>query len=199
MLATGKSFELIGMAAFNMFLAAILSVTFLGKSESTGLNRLTDESISQFIHEAADITSGDREGVDPMGITEYLMQHIDDEGVFKSTIQIDMPQVRQKEQKLELNKKDYIGHVIEGLKSMKDHEETTRIESIEIANGATKARVVTSSAERGAVPVDGEDGPATMQVRGITYCEQELVLKEKIIKMAGAVCSTNIQQDSSAP
>ncbi len=198
MLFTGKSFELMGMAAFNMFLAMILSVTFMSQSGNSSLNRLTEENISQFIKESTAISSGTREGMDQLGIAEYLMKHIQDGSIFKSTVQIDIENAAEKERDLAFDKKNYIGHVLEGLKAMKDHEESTRIENIQIADGATHAKVITSSVERGSLQVDAGTGePVMTPVRGISYCEQNIILKDRTIRMAGAVCSTSIQSDGS--
>ena len=132
--------------------------------------------------------------MDRLGIAEYLMKHLDDSGTYTSTVQIDLPDAQEPEQKLDLDKKAYIGRVLEGLGTIRNHEEKTRVENIEIADDSRSARVVTTSFERGMIPSENESGRSVLvPVRGISYCEQKLVLKDETIRMAGAVCSTSIQ------
>ena len=56
MLLTGKSFELMGLATFNLFLAMVLSVTFLSQAEKKTLNKLTETNIGAFVAETAAVT-----------------------------------------------------------------------------------------------------------------------------------------------
>jgi hypothetical protein len=192
MLGTGKSLELMGLAAFNAFLAMVLTVTFLGSSSKAHLNKLTEANIRSFIAEATKVSTG--QGVDQFGITEYLMKHIDDASTFTTKLAYDIPNTDSEEQTVELGKKDYISHVLEDIKHVKGAEATTNIEDIHIEDGATQARVVTTSYERGEMAVTGPDqNPTTLPIRGISYCEQTIILKDQTIRMAGATCSTNIQ------
>jgi hypothetical protein len=122
------------------------------------------------------------------------MKHIDDSSTFTTSLEYDIPNVDGEKHTLELGKKDYISHVLEDVKHVKGAEATTNIEDIHIESGATRARVVTTSYERGEMSVTGADeNPTTLPVRGISYCEQTIVLKDHTIRMAGATCSTNIQ------
>jgi hypothetical protein len=194
MFGTVKSVELLGLVSFNIFLAIVLSVTFLGQPGTSG-NKLTETGITDFINEATNMSTGAAKDADQFGVTKYLMSHIQDGSIFNTSIQYDIPGVDGQQRSMAFNKNDYISHVIEGLKAMHDREATTHIESIEIKNGATEARVVTTSTEHGKLPVASADGdqPTLVPVRGVSYCEQTLVLKDQTIQMAGATCSTNIE------
>ncbi len=195
MLGTGKSLELVGLATFNAFLAMILAVTFLSQSGGKAhLNKLTEANIRAFITEATMMSTGQKKGADQFAVTEYLMKHIDDASTFTTSLQYDIPNADKDKHTLELDKQTYIAHVIEDMKQLKGEEATTNIEDIQIEHGATQARVVTTSYERGQMAVkDTDDNTTTLPVRGISYCEQTIILKNQVISMAGAKCSTNIQ------
>ena len=190
----GKSFELLGMAAFNIMVAIILSTTFLTGASPETVNALTQENVEGFVSKVADITSGKNEDIDQFTITEYLMTHINDDGVFVSKINYGMADMMDNEHDLEMDKMTYISHTISGLKSMQKHETAVRIEHIEIADNARSATVTTTNYERGIMPYDdGFGDPRMIPVVGTSYCEQRLVLSTgNIIQMAGADCNTNI-------
>ncbi len=87
MLVTGKSFELLGLASFNIFLAMILSVTFLGHAGKSGtMTALTQDNVEAFIKETTDISAGKNPEFDNLGIAEYLMAHIQDGSRFAATV-----------------------------------------------------------------------------------------------------------------
>ncbi len=189
----GKSFELLGLAAFNIFIALILSMTFLTKG-NTKVSALTETNVTHFITEAADVAGGKRQEMDQFSITEYFLAHIADHGLFTSTIEFTIPEMEASSRTLEMDKNNYISHVLEGSKAMTKRETEVKIEYIKIAEGGKSAKVNTTNYERGVMPVEDGMGEARMMpVTGTSYCEQELVLSDKhIIQMAGASCSTNI-------
>lgn len=198
----GKTLELLGLAGFNVFIALILSVTFLGKSARApdeSVSALTKSHIETFINDVTQISGGLREDMDSYGIADYLMNHIAEDSVFSSRIEyqvegFDQPFIGEDGQELEMGKLDFIGHILEGIKVLDHHEAAVRIEYIEIDGAGQSAMVTTTSHERGIMPVDdGTEQGRMIPVTGVSYCEQRLVLSEKkIIQMAGATCQTSI-------
>ncbi len=189
----GKSVELLGLAAFNIFIAIILSATFLTNS-SAAVNALTESNVSTFITEVAAVSGGQRHDMDSYSITSYFMSHISENGLFTSTIEYSLPDMDSSSRTLEMDKMNFISHVLQGMKAMEKHEAAVKIEYIKIADNGKSASVMTTNYERGVMPVEDGMGDARMvPVTGTSYCEQELVLSAKnVIQMATANCSTNI-------
>lgn len=192
----GKSIELLGLAAFNVFIALILCATFLS-GNGGGKDRvetLTEDNVAIFIAEVSDVAAGKKQQMDGFGITEYLMTHIADHGVFKSTISFTMPDAPASSRELEMDKMNFISHTLQGMKTMEKRETVVKIDYIQIADNGKTASVTTTNRERGVMPVD--DGSGEMKkipVEGTSYCEQKLELSDKkIIQMAEAKCSTSI-------
>lgn len=189
----GKSLELLGLAAFNVFIALILSATFLAKS-GPSVSALTEDNIRAFVTEAAAVSGGQRQDMDSYGVTDYFMGHIADDGLFTSTIAYDMPDMPASERTMEMDKMKFISNVLQGIQSMTRHETAVDIEYIKITDNGKSAHVVTTNYERGVMPMDDGMGESNMvPVTGTSYCEQTLVLSGKnVIQMAGAKCNTNI-------
>ncbi len=192
----GKSVELLGLAALNIIVAMVLSVTFLAKTDAAAVSvsALTKDNVQQFITETVAVSGGQREDMDDYGITTYFMSHIADHGQFISTIEYDMPDMPSSARTLEMDKMNFISHVLQGKEAMNRHETAVQIEYIEIAANGKSAMVTSTNYERGVMPVQDAMGEARMiPVTGTSYCEQEIVLSQKnIIQMAKADCSTNI-------
>lgn len=187
----GKSIELLGLAAFNIFIALILSATFL--KGNAGVPALTETNVTQFITEVSHVAGGQRADMDQFSITEYFMAHIADHGMFTSTIEFSLPDETSSSRRLEMDKNNYISHTLEGMKTMSKRETAVTIEYIKIAENGKSATVTTTNYERGVMPVEDGFGEAQMlPVTGTSYCEQELVLTENVIQMAAANCSTSI-------
>lgn len=189
----GKSLELLGLAAFNIFIALILSATILSNGNGR-VSTLDETNVTHFITEVADVAGGKREDMDPFSITEYFMAHIADHGKFISNIEFSLPDMSSDSRMLEMDKKNFISHTLEGMKTMSQRETAVEIEYIKIADNGKSAKVTTTNYERGVMPVEDGMGEAQMMpVTGTSYCEQELVLsRENIIQMAAANCSTSI-------
>lgn len=188
----GKSFELLGLAAFNIFIAIILSTTFL--TGSRGIDTLTEDNVESFITEVAEVSGGQRENMDSYSVTHYFMNHIAENGQFTSKIEYAMPDMPASTRTLQMDKMNFISHILEGRKAMTRHETAVEIEYIQIADNGKRAKVMTTNYERGIMPIDDGMGEARMvPVTGTSYCEQEVILSGKnIIQMATANCSTNI-------
>jgi hypothetical protein len=190
----GKSFELFGLVTFNIFIAIILSTTFLSGSGNK-ISELNHTNVALFIEEVAAITGGKRDDMDDFTVTEFFLDHVHDSGHFISTIDYSTAADMMNQTKtLEMGKMDFISHILQGLKAMKKHETAVRIEHIKILNAGTEATVTTTNFERGLMPVDdGFGGMQMMPVTGTSYCEQDLVLSQaQTIQMRGASCDTSI-------
>ena len=189
----GKSFELLGLAAFNVFLALILSITFLG-GDKVSLDYLTKDHVEKFISEVNDITTGTRQDMDNYSVTSYFMKHIADDSKFVNNIKYEIPRVGTQERTMEMSKLDFISHILQGMQNGGDDRETSiAIEHIEIAEHGKAAKVITTNMESGMMPFDDGSGSAQMlPVTGVSFCEQTVVLSDKNIQMETANCTTDV-------
>ena len=188
----GKSFELLGLMTFNVFLALVLSATFLSGSDPLTIKTLTESHVENFLHEMSDISSGEGDITD-YDITRYFMNHIAENGNFISTLSYSMGNGNEQEKELAMNKNEFISHVVEGLKSMQNRETLVQVEHIEINAAGKAAKVVMTNYERGVMPMDNGFGEVAMvPVQGTSYCEQELVLTDSVIQLQSAQCSTQM-------
>lgn len=190
----GKTFELLGLAGFNIFIAMILSVTFLTGGEPAQRHKnLTEANVISFITEMSDISSGRLADMDSYAITSYFMDHIAEDGIFKTVMRYDIPDMPSDERELEMDKLDFIGHTLQGMRSMANYETRTDVDFVEVAHDGKYATVMTSSYERGMMPVDDGSGEERlMPVLGTSYCEQSVILSNEVIKVAGAKCTTDL-------
>lgn len=192
----GKSLELLGLAGFNVFLALILAVTFLGggKEEGMRLDSLTEEYVEAFLNDANAIASGRREDMDDFSITGFFMDHIADSGAFVNKVAYQLPLQDPQEKIVQMGKMDFIASVLQDIKSKEESGESSMtIESIVIADNGRRARAAMTSQDKGVMPMD--DGSGEIQkipVSGTSYCEQELVLQDRRIKMEKTDCTTTL-------
>lgn len=194
-MAMGKSIELLGLVTANVFVAMALSAAFLaGDHKDTALRHLSQTHIENFIQETTAISSGQRPDMDSFAITTYFMDHVADEGKFRTTVRYNIPDAPEEERAMEMGKMDFISNIIEGQKTLNRHEAKIVIDHIKIEPDGRKAFVVTTNYERGVMPVaDSFGGTSMMPVTGTSWCEQILVLNDKrVIQMSGASCTTDI-------
>lgn len=191
----GKSFELLGLATFNIILAVILSATFFGKAGPGMAGHLTKENVTQFVEEVTAISNGQREDMDDYDITAFFMRHIADSSQFKSEIRYSAPDTDIRSREMKMSKNSYIGNVLNGLKNMESQETRVVIDFIKIGENGKKASVQFTSFERGVLPYDNGFGEIQMvPVNGVSYCEQDIILNDrKLIQMAGANCTTDME------
>lgn len=189
----GKSFELLGLATFNIFIAIIAATTFMS-GEKVGVSQLNESNVKAFINEVTEVSGGLREDMDSYSIVTYFMKHIKEDGHFISRIDYSIPDYPETTRDLEMDRDTYISHIIQAMNDFEKHEAAVRIENVEIQENGRSALVITTNYERGVIPVQDIMGDAQMlPVTGTSYCEQEVVLSDKkIIQMAEAQCNTSI-------
>lgn len=189
----GRSFELLGLAAFNIFIAMILAVTFISSNAAETHKTLTEANVREFIMEVANISSGQRRDLDAYAITSYFMNHIADGSRFRTVMQYEIPDMPRSERELEMDKMNFISHLLQGTQLVSRYETRVDIDYVRIAADGKRATAMTTSYERGLMPVDDGSGTEQMMpVMGASYCEQAIVLADQSIKMAGAQCTTSI-------
>ncbi len=190
----GKSFELLGMAAFNTFLGLILAVTFLSQAGKNAVTSFTDQSVRAFVNEMTHMISKSNQEFDDYALTDYFMNHIDDAGRFTTTVSYSLPNAEEeKKETLDMDKIKYISQVIQARKAMNQRGLETVIEYVDVDDSGKKATVITTNTERGMMKMTQEDGTYTeVPVTGISYCEQALTFDGKRIKIASATCSTTV-------
>ncbi|MCB9988555.1 MAG: hypothetical protein H6868_04370 [Rhodospirillales bacterium] len=189
----GKSFELLGMAAFNVMLAVILSATFFHKvSPTDAVQTLTEANVDYFIREVSAISSGEKEDMDSYKITSYFLKHINDDSQFVTVLKYAMDGGDPEEQSMEMGKMDFISHILQGQKAMDRHETAVTVEYIKISDDKKSAKVITQIRERGLMPTLDDFGEQTLvPVTGVSYCDQVVSLNDDHdIQMDGAECTT---------
>ena len=188
-----KSMELMGLAALNVLVALVLSVTFLSHAGGK-MDVLTEPSVTDFINEMSEISSGKRKDMDQFSVTSYFMDHIAQNGSFKTTLRYSIPEMPDDERQMEMDKMNFISHTLQGLQTMADRETLVKVEFVQIESGGKSAAVTTTNYERGMMPIDDGSGTVNMMpVQGTSYCEQKVIMNEKrIIQIASASCTTDI-------
>lgn len=188
----GRSLELMGMASFNVFLGLVLTVTFLSQNGSDKPTRLTEDGISTFIQEMADVAQGKRPELDQYGITTWFMDHIEDQSRFTATVNISQPNGTDNQRTLDMDRMNYISHVLQELKMVQERESRLNIEYVKINDDGRTASVVFTSLEKGRMPVADQGTEYTIPVTGMSYCEQKIALRNAVMKVSGGTCTTNI-------
>ncbi len=196
----GKSLELLGMAAFNVMLVVILFTAFIKDADpAMQITQLTEGNVTAFVEQVSSMASAKQENTDAFDITKFFVEHINDDGQFSTTLKYRIGD-DEKEEEMALNKKDFIAHILQDQTVMSHHESRVDIDYIKITDDARRARVISTTRERGLMPIIDDFGDEnTVPVIGTSYCEQTLVLSQekKVIQMKDASCTTymEIQDD----
>jgi hypothetical protein len=193
MSGVAKFIGILGMGSVATLMAA---TQLLGNhSESSkSIKALTDANVSAFILKMADVTDGKDAEKGQLGATEWLMAHLSESGVFATQINYSGEGMPDKPEELSMTRDQYVGHVIEGLKAVGQHETKVTVESVSIDPSKKSASTVTVIRESGVLPVMAEDGTQVpVPVTGISYCEQTVALaSENVIQLTGVKCSTTV-------
>ncbi|MCB1555944.1 MAG: hypothetical protein KDJ15_01385 [Alphaproteobacteria bacterium] len=192
----GKTLELLGMMAFNVTLILVASAALLNKASPAAapISFLTEENITAFVREVTAVSGGES-GRDAYSVTEFLIDHIAADATFKAVVKYDMPGDGTQEEVLSLEKMDFIGRVLEGQKTMQNHQSDVTLEYAVIAPDGKTARIMTTSRENGGLPTTDPFGDSVVVSVGSTsYCEQGLSLDESgHIQIKIADCTTYIE------
>lgn len=190
----GKSFELLGMMAFQTFLVLIVGVSLMTTSKEATPTTLTTASIEQFIEELSNVTAGKKEGMDSAGVTEFLMKHLASGGEFITQMTYIGETMEEREEDITMSKLDYISNVLQGLENIEEHESSLHIDHINISSDGQEALVVFSNYEEGRMPLPSQvSGMRKIAMSGTSYCEQKLGLTEKqVIQLLSENCITDI-------
>ena len=194
----GKSLELLGMVGFNLFLGMTLTVTFLGGGDNAP-TRLTEANVSAFVKDMTEVALGknpasDEKAVsfDQYAITTWLMRHMDEDSKFQAHINISQPNGLSRQEKLDMNRLDYISQVLKDNKSVKSREANLHVEYVRVDAGGKGASVVFTSMEKARMPVPSENGGYEIPVTGTSYCEQKIVIEDAVIKVSASTCTSNV-------
>lgn len=188
----GKSLELLGLAGFNVFLGMVLTVTFLNNQNDQSPSRLSEASISSFVTEMDRVNLGTDPSMDSYSITTWLMEHLDENSVFLININISPANGEPREEQVELKRMEYISHILQEIKTMRDRESSVHIEQVKIDETGQTASVIYTNMEKGNIPYASEGGEYMMPVAGTSYCEQQIALRDKVIVVTGTTCTSNV-------
>jgi hypothetical protein len=183
-----------GLATFNIFIALTLSATVLSKTGDDKITTLTEDNITLFVNELADVSAGLKPDMDQYKIVDYMMAHLTEGGIYKSNISYNIEDSGEQERDMEMDRMKFISYVLEGLKAMEKHETRVDIQYIKIDDSGQGATVMLTNYERGVMPsTDAFGDEAMVPVLGTSFCEQHVILSlEKTIQLDGATCTTTI-------
>lgn len=191
----GKTLELLGLASFNVFIALMLAVNLMsGDARPVKARQLTEAVVRDFVQETALISAGKKADMDSYAIMSYFMDHIADGSHFNMILRYTKPDDMPEERLVDLDKLAYISSAMEELKTLETRDSEVTVEFVSVDKSGKSASVVTTSKESGMMPLDdGMGGQVLAPVRGISYCENKVVLSEKsVVQMAGATCTTDL-------
>lgn len=188
----GKSLELLGLASFNVFLGLVLTVTFLNNDGDKTPSRLTETSVSAFVHEMNKIRLGQDPAADSFAVTEWLMEHIDETSKFIITSNLTPLNGMPVEEKSELGRMEYISNALKEMKAIQARESNLNIEYVKIDETGMNASVIYTNMEKGNVPYNNEGTEVMMPVAGTSYCEQKVALRNKVIVVTGTACTSHV-------
>lgn len=187
-----KTFHLMGLASFNVFLGLILSVTFISQGGQAKAPHLTEEIVSHFIQEMTDTALGVKPGMDQYATTMWFMEHLSEDSAFKTNMNIAQANGGSQESTIELRRMDYIGQILKDQKTVQKRENHLNIEYVKIDPNRQDASVIFTSIDKGVIPMTTEAGSYEMPVSGTSYCEHRLSLKKDKIVISGGTCTTNV-------
>lgn len=187
-----RSFELLGLASFNVFLGMILTVTFISQGGQPKSGRLTEENVSKFIHEMTNTALGLKPGMDQYATTMWFMDHLSENSAFKTNMNIAQAHGGTREATMEMGRMDYISQILKDQKAVQKRETHINVEYVQIAEGGQNASVIFTSIDKGVIPIATEAGSYEMPVSGTSYCEHKLGIKNNKIVVSGGTCTTNI-------
>lgn len=147
---------------------------------------LTEDKIRAFLDQSTLLTHQDNDMSDEQ-IADYLDDHVDDRGVFKSTIMYDIPGYPPQMRDVALNKSDFIKNIIDGRKTMENYTSSVTLKHADIQGN--KATIRTETIESGIAPMNDTDRAA---FDGRSSCNQTLYENGGDIVLSSAACETII-------
>lgn len=197
-----KILEAVGFTTFNIMMALVLSSTFFNKVEdnvpSASVDSLNESYVTDFIIRMSAMVSGENEETDAYDLAMFLKKHIAENGTFNSTITYNTGQNfgnnEDNEEIMEMDKNNFIQHVMENRKAMQDHESRVSVDYVEISDDQQTASAIITTYERGMMPTVSEFGEDTLvPVSGMSFCEQKFEISQaQMIQIASAACSTDL-------
>lgn len=187
-----RSLELLGLASFNLFLGMILTVTFISQGGQPKSPRLTEENVSAFIHDMTDTALGLKPGMDQYATTMWFMDHLSEASTFKTNMNIEQAQGGTRAETVEMGRMDYIGQILKDQKAVQKRESHVNIEYVKIEEDGNSAAAVFTSIEKGMISMTSDAGTYEMPVRGTSFCEHRLALRNKKIVVSGGTCTTHV-------
>lgn len=173
-------------------LAFFIFSPFQGYAQDSQL--LTEERIKEFIHKSSDITNGMQKDMSKEEIAAFLNTHLHENARFKSNMKYVIPGYPSKENKMTVNKEEFIENVQSGAQTLEDYSHEISVKTINISSDKRKATVLTSGKEAGTMVINTDGKEQKVPVIGQSSCNQIIMLSDaNVIQMFNANCSTEIQ------
>lgn len=158
------------------------------------VSSLTEDNVRTFIERTTEITGRKDSSMTTEEVLQYLQDHLDDDGRFKSILTYKVPDYPTQKNDMSLNKDQFIQSIVDGEKTLSSYDSTVKIKRVKISSDAKAATVETSSHETGVMSLQGEEGGTEqIPIAGDSDCTQILKLSaEGVIRMFNADCKTEI-------
>ena len=170
-----------------LLIGTCCAVFFTGTAQAA--EKLTKQSIEAFIEQTTKLTHADS-GLSDEEAQDFLNQHLDDSGIYKSVITYDIPGFPPTPQELSLTKQDFIDNVITGRDSMEKYDSSVKVTKTEITKDGQYAIIMTKTSEKGITPVSPEE---KLPFDGVSLCKQHLKIgEEDRIILVSAECETQM-------
>lgn len=200
----GTFFEFLGKLSLKATLI-VLAVGFFLHAQSKpsapalqNIDALTADNVKAFLTQVDHLTGGDQT-ITAHDISAFMLKHIDESALFKSSAVYTLPDGEEKQDQIEMDKLAYIENTIKEQQSLTTKEIAMNIEYIHIDDNKKSAQVVTTVRKRGTLPLEDDFGDIVeVPLIGLTYCEQSLQLNdEAVIQMTDTNCSARMSLDTS--
>ncbi|MCB9991931.1 MAG: hypothetical protein H6867_11295 [Rhodospirillales bacterium] len=164
------------------------------------VTQLNESNISDFLAEVSAISTGQRPDMLDDDVVNYFTNHMAPKSKLKSQMRYEIPNFPTQENKMELDREQYISTIVKGRHMMEDYTSTVEIRDLKISGGGKQATFTSIITERGKMPFPKDpkkpDVVDIIPIEGESICEQKLAVSfNNFIQMAGADCQTVIRFD----
>lgn len=133
----------------------------------------------------------------PSGSTQYMHEHISDNAKFELTVSNPaMPQIAS-DQKIKMNKQDYINSYIQGPTFIANYNIAIKTASFSYNEKSGEARSKDVITERGTIQSPRPDVKQGKDMVSTTTCETIHTLKDGKLATSGAQCHTEVSFEES--
>lgn len=176
------------------WLPVLVSIAFAGgvfAASTAHAQTMTEDTIKTFLDETQAITEQDN-GKSDEEIRAFLEEHLNEKGIFRSTVTYRAPDTEPGTQKMTMTREQYIGNVLQGRLALTEYSSTTALQNVELRDGGKSAKIQTQTREKGSMPMP--EAPQPVPFIGVSDCTQFLEFNEsQTIRIFSIECVTTTE------